>query len=519
MRGLSICGMFLLWLINPALAADSYINCDKKPVLCTDRYDHLNSYGKYSGHDEPALLFYSNVKGSGNSGIYRLTLPSEPPTPPNQAGTGGTYNFQLHPTFWVGMAMCDNQSAPNPSSTPCTPNSDSNIFKGSDPTASDYIGNHPGTAFMEMQFYPPGWVLWPNNTSCDATKWCAALNIDSFSQNMNTGQFNNGQCRLFIGDEPVNFAFITKDGVPLGPPSPLAATEATFTPTGPTLLLMNPGDEILVTLSDTAQGLKVEIQDLTTGESGSMVASAANGFAQVNFAPTAASCSETLYDFHPMYATSSEDTRVVWAAHSYNIAFSDEIGHFEYCSDASCSTPQDTVDDFFCFPSSQSSLIPVGGCTAADVDFNGVSYQLAWPGTIQAPGQDKKVHPSPVKFSSPKFQPTAGGPPQQYNRVGFETDLPGIEPGCNTVTGANCFNPPQGAQFYPIYTTTTGSPANCRWQLGGANLAPTENTFGGTSFLEYGPLLQLLYPVAGNTAQLFYEDFRQVLASNPCVSK
>jgi hypothetical protein len=33
-----------------------------------------------------------------------------------------------------------------------------------------------------------------------------------------------------------------------------------------------------------------------------------------------------------MYSTSSEHTRVPWAAHSYNVAFSDEIGHFEYCS-------------------------------------------------------------------------------------------------------------------------------------------------------------------------------------------
>jgi hypothetical protein len=518
MRRLSICGMFLLWLGNLALA-DRPLNCDENSALCTERYDPITYNGKYTGHDEPSLLFYSNVPGSGNSSIYRLTIPSEPPTPPNQAGSGGTYNFQLHPTFWFGMAMCDNQSAPNPSSTPCTPNSDSNIFENLNPTASDYIGNHPGTAFMEMQFYPPGWVLWPFNTSCDATKWCAALNIDSLSENMNTGQILNATCRAIVSLEPVNFAFITKDGVPLGPPGPVAATLATFTPTGSTLLLMNPGDEILVTLRDTPDGLKVLIEDLTTGESGFMVASAANGFAQVQFDPTGTSCTQNLYDFHPMYATSSEHTRVVWAAHSYNIAFSDEIGHWEYCSDANCSTPQDPDDvPGFCFPSSQSSLIPIGGCTFSDFDFNGVSYQAAWPGTMQAFGQDKKVNPSPVRFSSPKFLPTAGGPPQGYDRVAFETNLPRIEPGCNTQTGANCFNPPPGAQFYPIYTTT-GSPNDCEWQLGGANLPGTKDTFGGTSFLEYGSLLQLSYPGPGNTPIFRFNDFRQVLASNPCVSK
>ena len=244
-------------------------------------------------------------------------------------------------------------------------------------------------------------------------------------------------------------------------------------------------------------------------------------------------CSENLYDFHPMYATSSEDTRVVWAAHSYNIAFSDEIGHWEYCRQVEFDNvnlitfcnQNDGVDDFFCFPflpDIPSSLIPVGGCTFSDVDFDGVSYQLAWPGTIKAFGQDKMVHPSPVRFSSPKFLPTTGGPPQQYNRVAFETNLPGIEPGCDTSnpTSMTCINPPRTGAFYPIYTTT-GSPNNCEWQLGGANLPGTKNTFGGSSFVEYGPLIQLLYPTNDpvKPAKLFYEDFRQVLASNPCVSK
>ena len=70
------------------------------------------------------------------------------------------------------MAMCDTQSYPNLVKT-CTPDSDKNIV---DPAISP---NHPGTAFMEMQFYPPGWAAWPAGNSCDPTKWCAALNIDS----------------------------------------------------------------------------------------------------------------------------------------------------------------------------------------------------------------------------------------------------------------------------------------------------------------------------------------------------
>ena len=93
---------------------------------------------------------------------------------------------------------------------------------------------------------------------------------------------------------------------------------------------MGSGDQLEIDIHDGAAGLTVIVHDVTTGETGSMTASAANGFAQVNFQPTAATCSQSPYAFRPMYSTSSEHTRVPWAAHSYNVAFSDEIGHFEY---------------------------------------------------------------------------------------------------------------------------------------------------------------------------------------------
>jgi len=86
--------------------------------------------------------------------------------------------------------MCDDQSAPNPGGSSvgpnilCTPNSDLNIFDGTDSTAPDYIGKHPGTAFMEMQFYPPGWFF-----SCDTTdRWCSALTIDSCRKTRTLGR-------------------------------------------------------------------------------------------------------------------------------------------------------------------------------------------------------------------------------------------------------------------------------------------------------------------------------------------
>ena len=101
-------------------------------------------------------------------------------------------------------------------------------------------------------------------------------------------------------------------------------------------------------MHDTAAGFQVVIHDLTTGESGSMTASVANGFGHALFQPTASTCTMVNYAFHPMFSTSSPDTRVLWAAHSYNVAFSDEIGHFEYCNavnsfGGSCKTPASRI--------------------------------------------------------------------------------------------------------------------------------------------------------------------------------
>jgi hypothetical protein len=488
-----------------------------------------NYEGNYVGHDEPSLLYYSNTAGSGNSNLYKLTLPQDPPTLPKQDGTGGTFNFQLHPAFWFGMAMCDSQSYPEYTNT-CAADSDANIFDNGDPTAADYIGHHPGAAFMEMQFYPPGWVAWPAGNSCDPTKWCAALNIDSLSESLT--QFNNTACEETAGDEYVNFAFITKSGIAHAPADPTTVFQPPFaaiTPNPSTDLFMNSGDQLTVDMHDTTTGFQVVINDLTTKQSGSMTASISNGFAQVKFDPSAANCTSIPYAFHPMYATSSEHTRVPWAAHSYNVAFSDEIGHFEYCNAAdafgNCTTAGVTdpagvdADDAGCFNASDSTLIQIGGCLGTDIDFDGPEYGLHWPGTLSNRSQDVMLNPSSILFSSPLFN--SGQGLQNFNRVAFETDLPRIEVfgppnNCNRTTGAGCVNPPNGASFYPIFTTR-GSSNACMWQLGGTNLPGTKNTFGGNSSAEYGPLLLLTYPSA-NAAGFSnrYNNFRQVLSNNPC---
>src|SRR5260370_41144643 len=48
-------------------------NCDENRLgLCPDRVLSTDDGGEYIGHDEPSLLFYSNVPGSGKMSIYTL---------------------------------------------------------------------------------------------------------------------------------------------------------------------------------------------------------------------------------------------------------------------------------------------------------------------------------------------------------------------------------------------------------------------------------------------------------------
>ena len=500
----------------PSAAAASphmALDCSQGRVACTEVLDPEKVFGQgvYVGHDEPSVLFYSNQPGAGNRMQYQLTLPSDPPQ-----ATANAFNFQLHPAFWFGMAMCDTQSFPEQLTT-CTPDSDSNIV---DPAVSP---NHPGVAFMEMQFYPPGWVLWPPGNSCDATKWCAALNIDSLSSNAVTNLDLNPTCAARTGVEYVNFAFITKNGRPQpnSPPNPVESTLQTFTPDPSADLFMNSGDQITVTLHDAAHGLFIGLNDLTTGQSGSMTTSARNGFGQVKYAPAPSTeCTNIPYDFHPMYSTSSEQTRVTWAAHSYNIAFADETGHFDYCahvvSKGNCSTREGTAgdtepsdkDDVGCFDASQSSLIAVSGCLGTNAGFDGVPYQAnTWPnGTA--------TRPSPILFTSPR---TGGGYDVNYSRAALEADLPRIEfstcnrfvdahPGCTLIPTTDDGAP---ASFYPYFSALSAG-GQCTWAIGGA--------LGGTDFgahSQWGDILRLTYTNGTGTIQI-WEDFRNIINPNPC---
>src|SRR2546425_498277 len=237
-----------------------------------------------------------------------------------------------------------------------------------------------------------------------------------------------------------------------------------------------------------------------------------------------------------MYSTSSEKPRVPWAAHSYNIAFSDETGHFDLCTAVSApggnckglegikgdQEPADS-DDVVCQPASASLLVKVTGCVnpaAVNLGFDGVPYQPFWP------DGNTTLHPTPIRFSSPL---TGSGYNVNYQRFAFEADLPRIEDPavCDRFTGVGCTlipttddagptGHPQPAAFYPFYSIRNvaaegGDP--CVWQLGN-HIPGSKNDFGQNQ--QYGTLLNLTYTTVGGGPTTRYNDFRQILSKNPC---
>jgi len=491
-------------------------------AICTDPFqpstDGGSGYrffdkGHYVGHDEPSVKFISSAPNSGNDMTYVMRLGKDPAAAPTPDGRVSDYAM-LSIAPWFGLPMCDPNSYPQ---NLCTPDSDDNQGLGA-PTDS-------GSAFLEVQFYAPGFGPFRDGVSCDQTQWCAALTIDSLECTFGFA-FCNNNCI-----EPVNFSYIQRDGIPTGPPSP-QLINANSLATNEQTLEMNGGDELRVHIHDTANGLEVRIEDLTTGQSGNMVASAANGFMNTNIA----TCAGTPFDFHPEYNTAAQQNQVPWAALEGGVLMQQELGHFEGCDsvtnplgfsfdpqtfqtcvggiekkvgegpctasgctnstsqlgpcDAAAAAKGDCeFADASCMPAGPRTTTtpgqavwswPINGCLDTvfqngDLDFDGNSYLPDWPdGTAN--------HPTPFAYAGP-FD--AGGNP--YPSVQIESDIPASESLCDLATGKHCQAPPQGAQFYPFFSigqqTLAGS-NGCFWNFGDRIQGVTTDLLGGTH--EYG---------------------------------
>jgi hypothetical protein len=447
--------------------------------------------GQYIGHDEPSVRFLSSQPGSGANTTLTERLPVEPAALPTTVHPGNdvTHTFELTIAPWLSTDVCDPNSTPM---LPCTPESDANAPSGTYPGA--------GAAFVELQFYPPGFAPFVDSISCDNTHWCSALTIDSL--NCSASGTCNPDCT-----EPVNFAFIQTNGVPAGPPSPQLSDLTTLTP-NPRTLLMNPGDSITVHLFDAkipgGHALEARETDLTTGQSGFMIASAANGFMTTN----PADCSGTPFNFQPEYSSARAQNIIPWGIGPYMINDEFEVGHFEACNQAVgsavftegdftdtyyqyCRGPYEKAsenpnlepDDSPCFRSGDThggTAAPnlVTGCDVffdaiGDLDFDGTSYYPDWPDSV-----------TPDQFPSTflQLQPTTNGG-QSYPQIQFMTDVSASElnTNCDLNSGAGCVLPPQGpGNFYPYWTQARVGGA-CVWEFGNMR---NGNTFGGDA--QYG---------------------------------
>lgn len=400
------------------------LNVCADPRGLNEGYSRFYENGKYIGHDEPSIGFYSHTPNSGNDMQWQITLPVERPYP------GATQTLENYVAFWLSLALCDPGSFPQGA---CIPDSDAN-----NPSLA-------GSAFLEMQFYPPGNPPFISNISCDKTHWCASLHINSLEcQIVNGNSVCNPNCT-----ETTNFAFIQTNGVPTGPPGPDTATDATFTPNGQTLL-MNQGDRLLITIKDAPGnrrgGVLTRIDDLSTGQSGFMIASAANGYRSLN--PT--TCGGTNFSFHPEFSTAKFGNFVPWAALQANVNFSGEIGHF-----TPGATGDNDADDAPCF----STGVTVPGCLdlaqGGDLDFDGSSYLTDWPDGSRENATSLSISSAKGEGVGPLSATRGNGRYEhRYPQVQIETDVGASESTCQP-SGAGCTVPPPGAAFYPFYATST----------------------------------------------------------------
>jgi hypothetical protein len=529
----------------------------KLTMFCTDvrgfaGLDNANTWGgrfydngSYIGHDEPDMTFLSSKPGSGNNVTWTETLGRDPSAAPTDKHPGSDVSnwFELSPAPWFSMAMCDPNSYPQ---TPCTPQSDSNAPAAACLSAAGCTsGFGGGSAFMEMQFYPPGFAPPWVGISCDDTHWCAALTIDSLECTQGFATCNNN-C-----PEPVNFALISRNGVPAGPPDPQDSTIATVTPNNETLL-MNPGDTVVVSMSDAAvpgesgqNAFEVVVRDLTTGQSGFMQASAKNGFGDTSMAD----CSGHPFNWEPEYNTAQRDNIVPWAALQTNISTQYETGHFEPCTNVTgqetipfpgpppngatittwqfCHGPYENtaapdqpkhspeVSDAPCYPAGwtngpdfNTAPIAMTGCIDelnqnGDLDFDGSAYWPEWP-----TGTTPNIYPSTFVQALPVM-----GSGQQYAQFFIQTDLALSESTC-TASGAGCSVPPPNApgHFYPYWSRTqSGSPGQgsgrgqpgCALEFG--NVSQGVNDFGGDA--QYG---------TNQTPTFGYPEFIGPIMDNSC---
>jgi hypothetical protein len=288
---------------------------------------------------------------------------------------------------------------------------------------------------------------------------------------------------------------------------------STFTPNANTLMI-NPGDVLSVSISDPSQGFTTTVRDLTTHQTGTMTASAANGFMNTNLAD----CSGTPFTFHAEYSSAKIQNQVPWAALEGGVLMEQEIGHGEVCNSVKNQDPfsasfangqsySDTAVYDTCVGGSEGPTAtgegPCSGTICQNATTQGPTGPVACPTNNAATGAlcefadglcfqqgtrtavvngvattessranecyNNRFQNGDLDFDGQSYQPDwpngspnhpttfqywgpfqASGRP--YPQTQFETDIAGSENLCDVATGAGCTAPPISANFYPFWT-------------------------------------------------------------------
>ena len=86
--------------------------CQSAASLCAD-VSNDNPAATYVGHDEPSVALQVRRPRLGQRHHLHDHAPHRADEAPEQQRPGGaTWNFQLRPTFWFGLTLCDTESAP-----------------------------------------------------------------------------------------------------------------------------------------------------------------------------------------------------------------------------------------------------------------------------------------------------------------------------------------------------------------------------------------------------------------------
>lgn len=309
-----------------------------------------SAQGSYSstcyGHDEAAIQFYSTLPGSGANVTWNVTLPTDRSATLNQS--------DLYSAIWFGMTLAD-------------------------PAA------WMDQCFLEVQLYPdqtyynPG-PLAPNDTVNGA--WVGAVVA--------------WQIQASSGNEtPCFYEPLYLKGHP-----------------GPSYLNMTQGDDLLITMNGSARsttGEQVVVQDLTNGQSSTVVLYNATGGFPLN----------------PAYTTNSYSDALPWnPGGEYPVDFGYETGH------AGNPDWADNNSDGGCSPGLESTPSdPSAPCAGYD------------------PGSWANDTLNPLKLQLPKFFDATRS--TKAAQVAFSQNFGGIDldsqlggPGCTDLAGSGwCSDP------------------------------------------------------------------------------